>query len=165
MRTSYDTRNNLALSYLSAMFGVEFGIADDIRRDPCPQCSETGAINACRVNGDSASTSPDVFECCISCLDKTIKVAVGELRTEQARVTVEVAARLTAYEGDVVIPHAGVRCMRTRRVLPEERHVIVDSIRLNGPSYLLVCKENSTGEPARIRMSDVALICSGVRGA
>jgi RNase P subunit RPR2 len=158
LTTSYDSRNSLALQYLSAMFGVEFRIAPDIRRDQCNRCNECCAITTCRVVGDSDSTSPDQIVCCISCLDDAIRKANTELRSG-ADVHVEVAARLFAVEGDVVELHAGTKCIRTRERLTAERYVVVDRP-VSG--FLLVRAEgDTTSEPSAVRFANVALICMG----
>lgn len=161
MTRSYDTSSILALRYLSQMFGVEFRIAEDVRRDPCPRCNEVGAITTCRVVGDSTSTEPDWFPCCISCLDATIKKANAELRPG-ADVHVEVAARLMAFENDIVELHDGARCIRTRALLTADRYVVVD----RPVSGFLLVRPVGDGlsEPSAIRLSNVALIRTEVLG-
>ncbi|NUR80744.1 MAG: hypothetical protein HOQ21_09910 [Dermatophilaceae bacterium] len=145
------------------MFGVAFLIVDDLRRDPCRRCNEVGATTTCRVVGDSDdSTSPDQIECCISCLAGAIVKATTELRSG-ADVHVEVAARLSVFENDVVELHAGTKCIRTRKPLTAERYVVVDRP-VSG--FLLVRPEGDTqSEPAAIRFVNVALIGAGVPGA
>lgn len=160
MDTSYDTRNSLALQYLSAMYGVEFRIVGDIRREQCTRCNECCAITTARVCGDSDSTSSDRIECCISCLDGAIKKANTELRSG-ADVHVEVAARLAVFDGDVVELHAGTKCMRTREALTADEYVVVDRPVLG---FLLVRAVGAGAdvEASAIRFANVALIRQGV---
>jgi hypothetical protein len=157
LTTSYDTRNNLALQYLSAMYGVEFRMVTDLRRNPCTRCNETGAITTARVCGDNADTGRSEIECCISCLDGAVRKANTELRAG-AEVRVEVPTRLNAFEGDVVEVHPGTSCMRYRVVLdPAHRYVITDRVR----GLLLVRAEGTAGPDYTIRFANIALICTG----
>lgn len=159
MTTLYDTRNSLALQYLSAMFGVEFRVADDIRRNPCKRCNEFGAVTTARVCGDSDSTSSDQIECCIACLDSALKKANTELRSG-ADVHVEVAARLSVFEGDVVELHAGTKCLRTRNTLNVDRRYVITDRTTSG--FLIVRAEGTVAPGFAIRFTNVALICTGV---
>jgi hypothetical protein len=160
LTTSYDTRTNLALQYLAAMYGVEFRLVHDLRRNPCTRCNETGAITTARVCGDNADTGRSEIECCISCLDATIRKANTELR-RGGEVRVEVPARLNAFEGDVVEVHIGTKCMRSRVVLHRDRqYVITDRVR----EFLLVREVGTAGPDYSIRFANVALICTGVHG-
>lgn len=160
MTTSYDRRNSLALQYLSAMFGVEFRIADDIRRNPCTRCNETGNFTTARVYGDSNSRTHDMVECCVICLNGAITSAVDNLRSSNAKAFVEVAARLTVVVGDFIEVHDGTKCMRSRGWLDTSRRYVVEDRTAGG--FLIVRAEGTLTPTFAIRFANVALICTGV---